>query len=139
MFRYCNGFQYAAMHKTMQVAYAPLRNGQVEKYIHAGTQRLDAEYRMDAAGKPVIGRIYTNQGITYKELNSDRTQILRELIGQTLNYDATKDAGWLTITGSEAMPAMVNNTRVPAIRYNVNTGRIQTSISSMPGVLGTPR
>lgn len=125
--------------KTMQLAYVPLLDGQPEKFIYVNTRQLVANYHTNESGKPVIERIYTDRGITYVEKNSDRTKILRELIGHTLNYDAISEAGWLTITGSEAMPAMVNNTRVPVIRYNVNTGRLKTALSSVPGAVNIPK
>lgn len=121
--------------KTMQFAYIPLVDGQVEKYIFVNSRKLQARYRTDAFGKPVIERIFTDKGITYIEMDPDRQKILRSLVGQTFVYDAISDVGWLTITGSEAVPCMVNNARVPVIRYNVNTGQLKTSLSTVPGVL----
>lgn len=124
--------------KTMQFAYVPLVDGQPEKYIYVSSQKLTASYQTDAAGKPMIQRISTDKGIAYIEMDKDKEKILRSLIGQTLIYDAVNDVGWLTITGSEAMPAMVNNARVPVIRYNVNTGQLQTELSTVPGVMNLP-
>ena len=121
--------------KTMQFAYVPLIEGQVEKYIFVSSEKLDAAYQMGTSGKPVIERVFTDKAITYVEMDRKKEKILRTLIGQTLLYDAISDVGWLTITGSEAMPCMVNGTLVPAIRYNVNTGKLKTSLSAVPGVM----
>lgn len=121
--------------RTLQFAYIPLVDGQVEKYIFVNSQELEASYQTDTLGKPSLNRIFTDKAITYVEKDGDNDKILRTLIGQKLEYDAVLDPGWLTITGSEAMPCMINNTRVPAIRYNINTGELKTSLSSLPGVI----
>lgn len=121
---------------TMQIAYVPLVEGQVEKYIYASSMQFLASFSADSTGRTTLGRVYTDKGITYIEKAGNNTDIIHTLIGQTLEYDALSDVGWLTITGSETMPCMVDKARVPAIRYNVNTGQIQTSLSRSPGILG---
>ena len=121
---------------TMQLAYVPLVEGQVEKYIYASSIQFLASFLTDSIGRTALGRVYTDKGITYTEKAGNNTDIIHEMIGQTLEYDAMSDVGWLTITGSETMPVMLDKARVPAIRYNVNTGQIQTSLSRSPGILG---
>ncbi|MBL7214177.1 MAG: hypothetical protein ISS71_00710 [Phycisphaerae bacterium] len=121
--------------KTMQFAYVPLINGEVEKYIFVNSQTLDASYQTDAFGTPAIKRVFTDKAITYVETDRDKKKILLTLVGQTLEYNAISDVGWLTITGSEANPCFINGNRTPAIRYNVNTGQFDASLSRTPGVL----
>ncbi len=121
---------------TMQLAYVPLVEGQVEKYIYVSSMQFLASFASDLTGQTSLGRVYTDKGISYIEKAGNNTDIIHEMVGRELEYDAMSDVGWLTITGSESMPVMLDKARVPAIRYNVNTGQIQTSLSQNPGILG---
>ncbi len=118
--------------KTMLAEYWPLENGVVVDEILASSVQLKLTFVEDSAGGVLLGSVNTDKGIYFEQKDK------YILVGQTLKYDALSDVGWLTITGSEAMPAMVNNARVPAIRYNVNTGQLETSLSTVPGVLSVP-
>jgi hypothetical protein len=118
--------------KTMLAEYWPLENGIVVDEILASSVQLKLKFIEDSAGNVLLGSVNTDKGIYFEQKEK------YILVGQTLTYDALSDVGWLTITGSEAMPAMVNRARVPVIRYNVNTGQLQTSLSAVPGVLNIP-
>ncbi len=121
---------------TMEVAYVPLKDGQVEKYLYVNSQQIQASFLSDTDGKLTLRRIFTDKGIVYNEIDgiTKKTNIL--LAGQSLEYDVFTDAAWLTISGSEDNPCFINGLRAPQVRYNLNTGKLdKTSISRTPGVL----
>jgi hypothetical protein len=123
--------------ETMQLVYVPLFEGKPEKFIYVNSMQFNLLFAEDAAGRTVLEKVFTDQGIIYRENNADQTETLHELIGQTLNYDAQGAAGWLAISGTDANPCSVDGSRVPAIRYNLNTGQLETSLSTIPGVLNS--
>ena len=83
----------------------------------------------DSNSHPVLSRVFTDKGIYFEQKGK------HVLVGQTLDYDALSDVGWLTITCSEDNPCFVNGNRTQIIRLNVNTWEFDTSLSRTPGVL----
>ena len=120
---------------TMRFVYIPLVDGKEEKYIYVHSQQIEASFLTDSNEKPALKRVFTDKGVTYLEKDKFNEKTLLTLVGQTLEYDAMSNVGWLTITGSEANPAFINGNRTPGIRFNVNTGQFDTSLSTTPGVL----
>ncbi|MCE5186988.1 MAG: hypothetical protein LLF76_12775 [Planctomycetaceae bacterium] len=118
---------------TLQLAYVPLLNGTPEKFLYASSVRFEVFLMKDPAGKIVVKRAYTDTGITFRELDSDQSKTLNEMIGQSLDYNPV-EGGWLKIIGSPAVPCFLNGARVPSIFVNVDTGRIETSLSTVPSV-----
>ncbi|MBP8605033.1 MAG: hypothetical protein KBI46_04210 [Phycisphaerae bacterium] len=126
-----------ANQETMQLVYIPLLEKKPERFIYVNSIQFNLDFAADSAGRTMLAKVFTNQGIVYRENNADQTKTLHELIGQTLDYDAQAGGGWLIINGTEANPCRLDGARVPAIRYNLATGQIETSLSTIPGVLRT--
>ncbi len=114
---------------TMEIHYWALKDRKIESEIKVASVRLEAEFATDSNGKTELSRVFTDQGIVFERTPGD------VFAGQTLEYNALSDDGWLTITGSEANPCFINGVRTPKIRYNINTGQLDTSISATPGLL----
>lgn len=123
--------------ETMQLVYIPLFEKKPERFIYVNSIQFNLDFATDSVGRTILAKVFTNQGIVYRENNADQTKTLHELIGQTLEYDAETGGGWLTVSGTEANPCRIDGARVPAVRYNLTTGQIETSLSTIPGVLKT--
>jgi len=121
----------------LQLVYIPLVNGTPEKYIFVNSIRFDLEFMTDAAGKTALKRVFTDQGIVYKEENFDRSKTLHTIVGRTLNYDTVDENGWVKIEGAPGMPVNVDNVRMPFVYVHPVTGQIDTSLSTTPGILNT--
>lgn len=119
---------------TLQMAYVPVVNGAPEKFLYANSIRFEMFFTKDAAGRIVLKRAFTGQGIAFKEMNADQSQTLNEMVGQSLDYNPIEGNGWLKIAGSPAVPCFLNGVRVPSVFVNVDTGKIETSLSTVPGV-----
>jgi hypothetical protein len=91
----------------------------------------------DTDGNTALKRVFTDQGIVYKEENSDHSKILHTIVGRTLNYDTIDGNGWVKIEGSPGMPVNVDNVRMPFVYVHPVTGQIDTSLSATPGILNT--
>lgn len=117
---------------TLQMAYVPLADGKPEKFLYANSVRFDVNFGEDA-GRTVVKRAFTDKGITFRELTADR-RVLNEVIGHSLDYSPVDGANWLRINGTPAVPAFLNKVRVPSVFINVDTGKIETSLSKVPSI-----
>jgi hypothetical protein len=119
---------------TLQLAYVPLADGKPEKFLYANSVRFDVNFGKDSAGKTVVRRAFTDKGITFRELNNDRSKVLNEVIGHSLDYSPVEGSNWLRVSGSPAVPVYLNGARVPSVFVNVDTGKIETSLSKVPSI-----
>jgi hypothetical protein len=119
---------------TLQLAYVPLADGKPEKFLFANSVRFDVNFGKDATARTVVNRAFTDKGITFRELNADRSKVLNEVIGHTLDYSPVDGANWVRVSGTPAVPVYLNGARFPAVFVNVDTGKIETSLSRVPSV-----
>jgi hypothetical protein len=119
---------------TLQMAYVPVTDGIPDKFLYANSVRFDMFFTKDSSGRIVLKRAFTDQGITFRELNKDQSQTLNEMVGQSLDYNPMGGNGWLKISGSTAVPCYLNGARVPSVFVNIETGAIETSLSTVPSV-----
>lgn len=119
---------------TLQMAYVPLAEGKPEKFLFANSVRFDVSFAKDAAGKTVLKRAFTDKGITFRELNADRSKVLNEIMGHTLDYSPVDGSNWVRVSGTPAVPVYLNGGRVPSVFVNVDTGKIETSLSKVPSI-----
>lgn len=119
----------------LQLVYIPLVDGTPDKYIFVNSNRFDLDFMTDPFGKTALKRVFTDQGIVYKEENSDRSQTLHTIVGRTLDYDTVDGNGWVKIEGTPGMPVNLDNARVPFVYVHPVTGSIETSLSTQPGIL----
>ncbi len=116
----------------LEVAYIPLVEGQPARLIRAAGGRVEIEFAPASSdGQNRLARLTAKDHVFYEEQG---TYLLE---GDTLLYDAQRE-GWLTIEGTENRPCMVNGARVPYIYYNVNTGQLETQLSTIPGAVPLP-
>lgn len=116
----------------MEVAYYPLVDGIIEKQIFLYTRHLEADYSADPL---MLRHIFTDQGITCEQYNADKSQRLHNITGQSLKYDVDTNQNWLTIRGSESNPCYADGLRTDRAYINLETGDVQTSLSTLPGVI----
>jgi hypothetical protein len=121
----------------LQLAYVPLVNGVPEKYIFVNSIRFDLDFITDADGKTVLKRVFTDKPITYEQWNGDKTKRLHNIDGQRLVYDTVETNGWVKIEGTPSMPVNLDNARVPFVYVHPVTGKVETSLSTQPGILQT--
>ena len=91
----------------------------------------------DPAGKTGLKRIFTDQGIVYREQNPDHT-LIHKIIGGTLEYDVADTSSWVKIQGTKAQPCYMDGVRMPFIYIHPASGQVETSLSNIPGVLPVP-
>lgn len=91
------------------------------KKITIDTKQIDIDYVEPVKGQSQIQQLFATGGVVFYE--QDRW----EFAGKELSYYAKDD--FLTVSGSEDMPCMLNGAFVDGIEYNLKTG-------SASGVLG---
>ncbi len=119
----------------LKLSYVPLVDGKPDKYIFVDSIRFDLSFITDAAGKPDLKRVFTDKPIKYTEKDGSNDKTLHTVVGGKLDYDAT-DGGWVKIEETPAQPCYLDGVRMPEVLVHPATGRIDTSISTTPGVLG---
>lgn len=119
----------------LQLVYIPLVNGTPDKFIYVNSLRFDLLFGEDALGKTTLERVYTDRTIYYTEKDNNNKKTINWIIGQKLDYDRSAGAGWLKIEGTPSVPCNVNGSRHPYVYVNPKTGKIETKLSTIPGVL----
>lgn len=117
---------------TMKLAYYPIIDGRIQKQTFVYSMQLRMSYLPSPVG---LQRISTDKAIIYEEWNSDKTERQHYIIGQTLDYDATDENGWMKIAGTPAAPCNVDGARMPEVYVHPVTGAIKAAISTRPGIL----
>ncbi len=115
----------------LEAAYIPLIDGAPSRMIRAAGGRVEMDFADETDGRNRLVRLTARERVFFEE----RGKHLLE--GYTLIYDVEAD-GWLSITGTENRPCMVNGARVPYIHYNLNTGQLETQLSTIPGAVPVP-
>lgn len=116
----------------LELAYIPVVNGVPDKVIRAASGRVEMAFADDAEGQTQLVRLEAKDKVFFEEPGKHIFE------GQTLLYPAMAGTDWLSITGTEERPCMVDGARVPYIHYNRTTGDLETRLSTIPGAIPVP-
>ncbi|MEN8126383.1 MAG: hypothetical protein ABFR90_01100 [Planctomycetota bacterium] len=119
----------------LKLAYVPLVDGKPDKFIFVNSIRFELDFMTDPAGETALKRVFTDRPIAYEELNHDRTQRLRHIVGGMLDYDTTDGNGWLRIEGTPDQPCRVDGAPMQFVYIHPLTGQVEASLSTTPGLL----
>jgi hypothetical protein len=90
---------------------------------------IEAQLTQSADRQNELSTLHATHGITYEDKD-------KQFVGTELFYDHSKST--ITVLGDDVQPCFLNGTLVPAIQYNVITGRVKTRITA-PGALQRKR
>jgi len=111
----------------VHIGYLPVGQTGYGNRITIDTRQIDIDYFEPTKGKPELKQLYATGGIVYYE------QPKYEFVGKDLYYDAQKE--FLTVSGSEDMPCMLNGIFADAIEYNLKTGSASAVLGSGVGIM----
>jgi hypothetical protein len=127
---FTEGMQINADGEELYLAYWPIEGGRWGRITSGQTQHLQANFWPLPEGGSELATVITAGGIFYEE---DGGNIFK---GEDMLYDAEK--GLLLISGSENNPCFVNGAMVDRIEYDVNTGKVRSSLAPSPGAVTVP-
>ena len=116
----------------VEVAFIPVVNGTPDKVIRAASGRVEMELADGADGQTQLSRLTARDYVYFEEPGQ---HILK---GDTLVYPSVEGSDWLSITGTEESPCMVDGARVPYIHFNLTTRDLETRLSTIPGAVSVP-
>lgn len=116
----------------LELAYIPVVNGVPDKVIRAASGHVEMVFADDAEGRTQLVKLEAKDKVFFEEPGKHIFE------GQTLLYPAMSGSDWLSITGTEDRPCMVDGARVPYIHYNRTTGELETRLSTIPGAIPVP-
>jgi len=111
----------------VHIGYLPVEQTSFGNRITIDTRQIDIDYFEPTKGKTKLKQLYATGGIVYYE------QPKYEFVGKDLYYDAQKE--FLTVSGSEDMPCMLNGVFADAIEYNLKTGSASAVLGSGVGIM----
>ena len=117
---------------TINLGYLPVVDGQVkgDDVIRAASMAVEVKFAPTKAGQTKLTDMTATGGVLYKEAGR------YEFAGDSLFYNAASSI--LTVKGSDRIPCRLNGGRVPAIEYNMKTGKVKTKLSTTPGSMVMP-
>jgi hypothetical protein len=113
--------------KGIHIGYMPIEKTGYGNRITIDTRQIDIDYFESVKGKAQLKQLYATSGIVYYE------QPRYEFVGRDLYYHAQED--FLTVTGTEDMPCMLNGVFANAIEYNLKTGSASAVLGKGIGVM----
>lgn len=113
--------------KGVHLGYLPIEHSGYGNRITVDTRQVEIEYFEPTAGNAQLKQLYATGGIVYYE------QPKYEFVGKDLYYDAQKQ--FLTVSGSQDMPCMLNGVMADAIEYDLNTGTANAVLGSGVGIM----
>lgn len=115
----------------LRLDYIPMVDGVPSRLIRAAAGRVEMNFADDVDGQNRLMALAAKERVFFEE------QGKHILEGYSLEYNANRD-GWLSITGTDDRPCMADGARVPYIHYNLNTGQLETRLSTIPGAVNIP-
>ncbi len=112
---------------SINLSYVAMIDGKPGSPIYAAVSKAFLTFAASEQGKTSLQSLKAENGV-YLEHRDHHT-----LVGQTLGYQG-RDA-MLIIEGTEERPCLVDGARVPAIEYNLLTGKLKTRLSAAPGAV----
>lgn len=116
--------------ESLDFSYIAVENGKLGQRIDGATTHLQANFWPLPDGGSELATVITAGGIYYEEVGSN------VFMGEDLLYDAEK--GLLVITSSEENACLLNGALVDRIEYEVNTGKVVSTLASSPGAITVP-
>jgi hypothetical protein len=113
--------------KGVHIGYLPVEQNGYGNRITIDTRQIDIDYFEPTKGKARLKQLYATGGIVYYE------QPKYEFVGRDLYYNAQED--FLTVSGTEDMPCMLNGVFADAIEYNLKTGSASAVLGSGVGIM----
>jgi len=113
--------------KGIHIGYIPIEEGGYGNRITIDTRRIDIDYIEPAKGKTQLKNLYATGGIVYYE------QPRYEFVGQDLYLNGREE--FLTVSGSEDMPCMLNGIFANGIEYNIKTGSANAVLGGGVGIM----
>jgi len=112
-----------AEQRCIVVDYFPVIDGRYGEQATAGAASVQADFVQTGDGQSRLSRLRAAGGVNYEDKD-------KQFVGSRLFYDA--DKAMMTVQGDDSSPCLLNGVLVPAIEYDLNTGRIKTEITA-PG------
>ena len=116
--------------KQVDIRYLPVVDGGYGQLITATATQIRAAFAPTPTGRNRLDSINTTGGLYYREAGG------HELIGETLDFDA--GTAMMTIKGTEKNPCFADGASVPKIEYNLQSGTINTTLSTTPAFITIP-
>ena len=116
----------------LKLYYYPLVDGVVSRQISAAAGRVEMNFTDDPDGRSRLAQLTAKERVFFQEKDK------HILEGYALVYDAAGD-GWMSITGTDDRNCFVDGAQVPYIHYNLNTGQLETRLSTIPGAISIPQ
>ena len=113
--------------KGVHIGYLPIEKSGYGNRITIDTRQIDIDYFEPTKGKAQLKQLYARGGIVYYE------QPRYEFVGRDLHYDAQED--FMTVSGTEDMPCMLNGVFADAIEYNLRTGTASAILGKGIGIM----
>ncbi len=113
--------------KGVHIGYLPVEQTGYGNRITIDTRQIDIDYFEPTKGKAQLKQLYATGGIVYYE------QPKYEFVGRDLYYNAQEE--YLTVSGTEDMPCMLNGVFADAIEYNLKTGSASAVLGSGVGIM----
>ncbi|MBU1260109.1 MAG: hypothetical protein KJ757_01480 [Planctomycetes bacterium] len=111
----------------IHIGYLPILDKGYGQRITIDTRQIDIDYFEPIKGKAQLKRLNATGGIVYYE------QGRYEFAGEELTYNATED--FMTVSGSEEMPCMLNGVFTEGVEYNLKTGSASAVLSGGVGIM----
>ena len=113
--------------KGVHIGYLPIEKTGYGNRITIDTRQVDIDYFEPIKGKAQLKQLYARGGIVYYE------QPRYEFVGRDLYYNAQED--FMTVSGAEDMPCMLNGVFTNAIEYNLKTGTASAVLGKGIGIM----
>ncbi len=115
----------------VEIGYIPVVDGKPGAAIQTNAKHLVARFDTSETKRAELLTVTARDGIRYYEVDGN------EFIGDNLFYDAVTNL--MVVGGLPDVPCFANGVKTERIEYNLDSGKIKTSISSRPGTISTPR
>jgi hypothetical protein len=113
---------------SLLMGYWPIVDGELGKRVLASTSVVRANFADRVDGGSDLVKLIMTGGISYEEEDGHL------MVGDNLSYDAK--ASTMKIKGNEATDVFVDSILVPEVIYNLDTGDLNTGLSTTPGSVG---
>lgn len=111
----------------IHIGYLPILDTGYGPRTTIDTKQIDIEYFEPIAGKSQLKKLKATGGIVYNEQGGN------EFAGKELIYNPADD--YMTISGTDEMPCMLNGVFTEGIEYNPSTGSATAVLSSGVGIM----
>ncbi|WP_205847863.1 LPS export ABC transporter periplasmic protein LptC [Anaerohalosphaera lusitana] len=117
----------------VNIGYIPVTDGKPGPRTLASASEVRVQFKPSPVNqnKFDLSRLLALGGVYYEEADGN------VFAGSELVYDTAE--GYMVFDGSEDNPCFANGARVPRVKYDLETGEVDTSISFTPGSIDASR